>query len=326
MKEYRRGSDPETENLKKYGRGRRCAGNSRKRKKKRATAVLGFFMTLFIAGGMAAVLFLMGRMGKVSPVSASVKSEGYSEADKSIVVSAGEEGGSVHNLLLIGQDARAGESGQRSDSMILCSIDTKENKMQLISLMRDMYVQIPGYKKNKLNAAYAFGGMELLDKTIALNFGIPVDGNVEVDFEGFLKALTEVGNLDMDLTYEEATYMNANEGLGSANDDVPTDEAWGLKEGMNSLTPEQALCYSRMRYVGNSDYDRVERQKKVIMAAYQKAQSLGVMKKMALAAKILPYVSTDLTNQELLKYTKILFENKMNGIETHRIPVDGRIR
>ena len=166
--------------------------------------------------------------------------------------------GSVVNVLLIGQDARDGESGQRTDSIILLSINTAKNKVAMTSIMRDTYVDIPGYGGDRINAAYVYGGIDLLDQTIEENFGITIDGNAMVDFDGFLEAMTAVGDMKMTLTAEEAEYMNANPGFGSNND--ASDEVWDLHEGENTLTPSQLLAYSRIRYVGNSDWERTDRE------------------------------------------------------------------
>ena len=84
----------------------------------------------------------------------------------------------VLNLLLIGQDRRPGEGRARSDSMMIMTINKTDKTIKLTSLMRDLYVQIPGYSDNRINAAYAFGGMELLDATIKQNFYIYIDGNI----------------------------------------------------------------------------------------------------------------------------------------------------
>ena len=89
----------------------------------------------------------------------------------------------VSNLLLIGQDRREGQDRQRSDSIIICSVNKEKGKIVLTSIMRDLYVPIPGYKDNRINAAYQFGGMELLDEVIEENLGIHIDGNIEVDFD-----------------------------------------------------------------------------------------------------------------------------------------------
>lgn len=136
--------------------------------------------------------------------------------------------------------------------------------------MRDLYVPIPGYKDNRINAAYQFGGMELLDEVIEENLGVHIDGNVEVDFDGFMESLSVLGNLDIELNATEAKYLNAHSDLSE------TDEnGWTLKEGVNSMTPAQLLAYSRTRFIGNSDWERTERQRKVLMAAYEKAKNMS---------------------------------------------------
>ena len=160
----------------------------------------------------------------------------------------------VSNILLIGQDRREGQGRQRSDSMIICSINKKSKKIILSSVMRDLYVPIPGYSDNRINAAYQFGGMPLLDQVMEESLGIHIDGNIEVDFEGFISAMTEVGNLDIELYQAEADHLNNGNG-------------WNLKEGVNSMTPEQVLAYSRIRYVGHSDWERTDRQRRVLTAA-----------------------------------------------------------
>ena len=91
----------------------------------------------------------------------------------------------IKSILLIGQDKREGQSRQRSDSMILATLDKDQKTISLTSFMRDLYVAIPGYSSTRINAAYAYGGMDLLDETLTQNFGVEIDGNVEVDFEVF---------------------------------------------------------------------------------------------------------------------------------------------
>jgi hypothetical protein len=91
----------------------------------------------------------------------------------------------VINIMLIGQDRRPGEGRQRSDSMILLTVNKSKGTITLTSFMRDQYVRIPGYKNNKMNSAYAFGGMKLLNETVETNFGVKIDGDIEVDFNSF---------------------------------------------------------------------------------------------------------------------------------------------
>ena len=94
----------------------------------------------------------------------------------------------VINILLIGEDARDGQTGQRTDTIIVLSLNRKKNITTMTSIMRDTYVNIPGHGGDRINAAYAYGGIDLLDQTIEENFGITIDGNMKVDFDGFLEA------------------------------------------------------------------------------------------------------------------------------------------
>lgn len=216
----------------------------------------------------------------------------------------------VHNILLIGQDRREGEGRQRSDTMIICSINKNNGKLILTSLMRDMYVPIPGYSDNRINAAYQFGGMPLLNQVIEECFGIQIDGNIEVDFDGFTEALVYVGNLEIELYKAEADYMNN------------MNKGWNLKEGVNYLTPEQALSYARIRYVGNSDWERTDRQRRIVMAALDNVKDMGFLELVDLADQVLPCITTDMSNSEIFGYIYTIVANRITTAESHRIPVD----
>ncbi len=222
----------------------------------------------------------------------------------------------VKNILLIGQDRREDEDEQqRSDSMIICSVNMKTDKITLVSLMRDMYVPIPGYQSNRINASYAIGGMKLLDETIEKNFGIHIDGNVEVDFEGFIDSMSEVGELEMELTQEEADYINERTVPGAGRE---------LKEGVNALSARQTLHYARMRYVGNGDYERTERQRKVLIAAFDKMKASGLGTTIRTARHVLPNFTTDMSNKEIFGYVfKVKTGSMSIASETYRLPVDG---
>ena len=226
----------------------------------------------------------------------------------------------VVNILLIGQDRREGETRARSDSMILLTINKKKETLQLTSLMRDLYVQIPGYSDNRINAAYAFGGMELLDQTIETNFSIQIDGNIEVDFSGFQSCIDKMNGIDMELTQEEAEYLNKRGNWDVNNESANT---WNLTSGVNHLTGEQALAYARIRYIGNSDYERTERQRKVIMTVFEKMKSSGIGTILSLIDEMFPLLTTDISHSELLGYAVKVVSMGIDEIESYRIPIDG---
>lgn len=227
----------------------------------------------------------------------------------------------IINILLVGQDRREGEPRQRSDSMILCTFNTNTNVITMTSFLRDTYVSIPDHSNNKLNAAYQLGGFDLLDETLMLNFGVDVDANVEVDFDGFIGIIDLVGGIDIYLSQNEANYMNKYKGF-----EYNKDEVWNLTEGVNHLNADQALAYARIRKTATStgtrdDWGRTERQRTVLMAlldAY-KGQSLTTM--LGLVDDVLPLITTDLTDSEIIKYVVQLFPMVAKAeIRTQHIP------
>lgn len=226
----------------------------------------------------------------------------------------------VANILLIGQDRREGQERQRSDSMILVTLNKKDKTASLTSFMRDMYVQIPGYSDNKMNAAYAFGGMELLDSVIETNFGIHVDGNVEVDFSGFKQIIDIVGGVDITLSAEEAAYLNER---GNWDDNDASAGTWSLQEGVNHLTGEQALAYSRIRYIGNADYERTQRQRTVLTAVFEKMKGADAATLVSLISNTMPLLTTDLSYGECLGYAMNAVTLNITQLESYRIPADG---
>ncbi len=221
-----------------------------------------------------------------------------------------EEKEHIINIMLIGQDRRPGEGRQRSDVMILCTVNKKTKELTLTSFMRDLYVAIPGYKDNKMNATYSFGGMKLLDKCLETNFGVKVDGNIEVDFDGFADIVDLLGGVDIYLSNSEANHL-----IYNGHSAVP---------GMNHLNGEAALMYTRNRSVGNGDFTRTERQRKVLNALFEKCRGMSLGQLQKLMEKALPMITTDMSNRELMglltDMVPMLGDMQVN---TNRIPADG---
>ena len=200
----------------------------------------------------------------------------------------GGRGSHVVNILLIGQDRREGEERARSDSMILCTFNKKTQQVIMTSFLRDLYVTIPGHGANRINAAYAAGGMELLDKTLEENFGLHIDGNVEVDFDRFAEIIDLLGGVELELRQDEADFIN--EETGSS-----------LTAGWQRLAGEQALMYSRIRKLdADGDFSRTNRQRKVMSALLSAYRGSGAGTMVSLLKQVLPMLDTDLGNMKLL--------------------------
>ncbi len=216
----------------------------------------------------------------------------------------------VTNILLIGQDSSDEEERTRSDSMIIVSVNKKKGKVALTSLMRDMYVQIPGYSDNRLNAAYAFGGMELLDETIEKNFAIDIDGNIEVNFDGFEAVIDAVGGVDIELNSAEVSHLNKKH------------STWHLKVGMNHLDGEKALEYARIRKVGDGDFERTDRQRRVLTAVFDEMKNISITRLIALADELFPLLTTDMDNGEIIRLGINVLSMDLDTLETYRIPCE----
>ncbi len=225
-----------------------------------------------------------------------------------------EQGDNIINILLIGQDRRPGESRQRSDAMILCTVNKEKKTVTLTSFMRDLWVQIPGYGDERINVCYVFGGMQLLNACIEKNFGVVVDGNVEVDFSGFETVIDIVGGVDIELAQSEANYLNGRNG-------------WSLTAGVNHLNGEQALAYARNRTTfvkEDGDFGRTSRQRTVLTKLLEKAKTMSLAQLNALLTEVLPTITTDLTDAEIFGYLVELFPLLTDlKIETGRVPADG---
>lgn len=223
----------------------------------------------------------------------------------------GEDNDNIVNILLIGQDTRTGVRS-RSDSMILCTFNKEKNTLTMTSFMRDMYVKIPGYRNQRINAAYAYGGMTLLDDTLYENFGVHVDGNVEVDFTQFADIIDLLGGVEMELDSNEAGFINT-WATGSS----------GVKVGMNLLNGEQALWHARNRRNIDGDFSRTNRQRELLSALVEKYRDSKITTMINLLNEIMPMVTTDMTKDQIVTYIKDLFPMLAScELITQHIPVD----
>lgn len=205
----------------------------------------------------------------------------------------------VISVLLIGSDSRDSSSGGRSDAMILLTISDRTKTVHMTSLLRDMYVEIPGHDGNRLNAAYAYGGAELLLETINQNLGTSVNRYAVVNFEAFANLVDAVGGVDMELTNEEVGWVNAylNEYNELRGMPLETDYLDTSLSGNIHLNGAQALAYCRNRYIG-TDFGRTQRQRKVLTAVLQKLPVAAVTNPAEIVNGLFGNLTTNLTQVE----------------------------
>ncbi|WP_263297642.1 LCP family protein [Neobacillus bataviensis] len=212
------------------------------------------------------------------------------------------------NVLLLGSDSR-GEDHARTDTIMVAHYDPQTHKMKLISLMRDMLVSVPEHGQQKLNAAYAFGGAELLSETIKENLGLDIQYYAIVDFKGFEKAV--------DLLVPDGIEV-----------DVPHEMSYGigmtLEEGKQQLHGKELLGYVRFRHDDLSDFGRIQRQQEVVSKLTEQAVGLhSIVKLPELIGLLNTYIDTNIDSSTLLSMGKDLFTKKGRNIETLRIPEEG---
>lgn len=220
----------------------------------------------------------------------------------------------IINILLVGADKRESwsEAG-RSDATMIATIDKKHRKLKLTSLMRDMYVDIPNHGKNKFNAAYSYGGIDLLYKTIAYNFDIKIDGYVLVDFAAFTKVIRSLGGVKIELTEAEANYLIRAYKKGTETK---------VKPGMNNLNGKQALAYTRIRQDAEADFGRTARQRKVLQSLFTKMKTKSYSQLLELSGTLMQNVTTDLSNEKIFSYMADVIKMGTTELDQQRIPLN----
>lgn len=201
----------------------------------------------------------------------------------------------VRNILLIGCDKANGGSS-RSDSIMIASVNKSTGKITVCSILRDTHLYIPGNREAKVNSAYAWGGANLLIQTIEHNFGIKIDDYATVNFEMFTALVDGLGGVDVEVTEDEADYINNRHRYG--NEKKP--DAFESGESVH-LNGYQALWYSRIRKL-DSDFMRTQRQRKVITAIASEVKSqinpIGIFGLVSTAKEVAPYIETTLSTAD----------------------------
>lgn len=223
-----------------------------------------------------------------------------------------EKDRSTVNILLVGQDRREEERSTRADSILLCTFNKSQRTVTMTSFLRDLYVPIPGHGKDRINSAYAYGGISLLKKTLSDNFDIHIHGAIEVDFAQFSTVIDALGGVEIQLRQDEADLINRETGSS-------------LTEGSQLLTGTQALAYSRIRSLDrDGDFSRTDRQRKVMGALVDAYRDAGLSTILSTMKTVLPLISTDMSEPKLLMLALELFPLLQEvQITSRHIPAEG---
>lgn len=289
------------------------AGKKRRKKKKRIGCLIPVLMVCAVLIGHLAARFsyqysytlsLLDRESSIDLSEVEVDEDSLESQHK------------ITNILLVGADKRESwkEAG-RSDSVMILTIDQEHKQLKLTSLMRDLYIPIPGHGENRFNAAYSYGGISLLYQTVAQNFGIKVDGYAIVDFAAFKEVVDTIGGVEIELTDAEYKYLTT--AYAKTKGTVKK-----VKPGLNTLNGEQALAYTRIRQDAKADFGRTQRQRTVLQSVFTKVKAMPKSELLGLAEQILPSIATDLSNEEITSYIMIVLTMGTTEFEQCRIPVD----
>lgn len=227
----------------------------------------------------------------------------------------------VYNILLIGVEALPQFGGERSDTMILVSINSRDKKIYMTSLMRDMYVPIPGYSDSRLNSAYSWGGSQLLIDTIERNLEVKIDGYVKVGFDSFEWIVDRLGGVEITLTAEEAEYLRKTKY-------ITKEEYRNVVAGTQLMNGNQVLGYCRVRKVPTangtgSDFGRTERQRTVLTKIFNKYKESNIFTLLSVFNDCLPQVETNISKEDMQDLMETVVENRILSLESFRIPVSG---
>ena len=233
--------------------------------------------------------------------------------------------GEMRHILLLGIDARPAEETGRSDTMVIVTLDADNRVIRLTSLMRDLYVEIPGRKNNRLNTAYVFGGPELLLRTIEQNFGVHIENYVAVNFSMLGNLIDQLGGLEV--TVESDYYMDRINAIIRQDNRVlgiNLDDGLLRQAGTQVLTGKQAQAYARYRYgTKDGDFGRTVRQREVLQKIFKKLSARNGLELGALAMANMDKVYTNLSLGDIIGLAPALLAMKDAEIRQLRIPVDG---
>ncbi|NHM31715.1 LCP family protein [Neobacillus terrae] len=281
----------------------RSERHENKGKKKRKAWKVILLLLLLIIGCVLAYAYYQYKQGinqSMKKIGGTTKLETYKfEGQK-------DQYGNT-NILLMGSDAR-GKERSRSDTIMIASYNQDKGTYKLTSIMRDSYVEIPGYGKHKINSAFASGGPELMRQTIKENFDIDLQYYAILDFEGFVQVIDEAfpNGVEINVEKKMAAYV-----------DPP------LEPGLQKLDGRHLLSYVRFRHDRIGDFGRVQRQQEVIQKLGEQMTSFTVIPKLPkLIGIISPYINTNMQSTDILFMAKNYFTQGKENIPTLRIPVD----
>ncbi len=273
-----------------------------KKSKKRKKLFTGVFIVLLVC-----FIVVLGWIGYVSAYIYPMLFGSYGEEDKAPITEeqkAAFESGQI-TVLMMGSDRRENWSTSRSDTLMVAFVDLDQDEVRVLSIPRDTYVTIPtSGEETKINAAYAYGGVDLAKQTLASNFGIDIDYYLDVDFQGFADVIDVLGGVTIDVPMD--MHYSA--------------EGIDLKAGVQKLDGDEALQFVRFRSDGQGDLGRIDRQQAFLVVLKEELFSAGTLLKIPdISSAVMKNMDTDFTGTQMLQ---VLLDLK-NGFDLETYQPDG---
>lgn len=293
---------PENYKYGAYERNKEREEENNMRKKKKMNKGLKIFLiillvlVIFILGlGVAGYTFVNGKIGKMQKENIDTTAVGISEETK-------QELKGYRNIALLGIDSRADDYGlgNRSDCMMIASINQETNEIKLISVYRDTYVYVMenGTKRlDKITHAYSYGGAQNTLKSLNEAMDLNITEFVTVNFDAVIAAVDSLGGVYIDIDESEIKYVN--DYIDATSESSRVKSSHITHSGRQKLDGVQAVSYTRVRYTAGGDYKRTERMRTVVEAMLSKAKTLNVGQLNSFADTILPKIRTNISTSEI---------------------------
>lgn len=230
----------------------------------------------------------------------------------------------VTNYAVFGIDGRSDVEGNRSDTIMILSVNYKTGEITITSVMRDLMARIPASHKNnityeKINAAYSYGGAALAIKALNENFDLNIEDYISINFDCMMETVNAVGGITVNIT-DERVLKYTNEAIDMVNGTEHTNAAH-LQMGKNHLNGAQALGYARNRH-SDDDFGRTERQREVVQKILKKASKINTFTALKLFSKVYPYVTTSMSNAEMTQFLQGYLQTSKKTFVSQRIPFE----
>lgn len=299
-----------------YERNKEREEEFNERKKKKMNKGLKIFLIILlilfitVAGlGVAGYTFVNGKIGKMQKENIDTTAVGINEETK-------QELKGYRNIALLGIDSRADDYGlgNRSDCIIIASINQETNEVKLISVYRDTYVYVTESGKERLDKithAYSYGGAQNTLKSLNEALDLNITEFVTVNFDAVIAAVDSLGGVYIDIDSSEVNYINDYIDATSESSGVKSSHI--THAGNQKLDGVQAVSYSRVRYTAGGDYKRTERMRTVVEAMLSKAKTLGIGQLNSFADTILPKIRTNISSSEIWGLVPKLASFKVTG-------------